>query len=199
MDNPAPPKEGSFFKFSMVEIKNELGKDEAVHAEMMGFYRRVNEHNKATLAGKKAPEAKAGEATYMGVEACAKCHPGAKEVWEKTAHAHAYKTLADQLKEFNLDCVGCHVTGYEKPSGSSVTVNDGLRNVQCEECHGPGSKHAASPASKGMLVASPPPGGCVSGCHHPPHVEGFDPVARMRDVLGPGHGDVTKWPAVQGK
>lgn len=195
LDNPPPPTTGSFFKFSMVEMKSDLGKDDAVHGEMLGFYKRVNEHNKTSLAGKKPPEAKPGEATYVGVEACAKCHAGAKDVWSKTAHAHAYKTLADGFKEYNLDCVSCHVTGYEKPGGSTVTVNEPLRDVQCEECHGAGSKHAASPATKGLIVKAPPPEGCVSACHHPPHVEGFDPKLRMRDILGPGHGDVSRWPA----
>lgn len=195
LENPPPPASGSFFKFSMVDVGSSLGKDDAIHGEMLGFYKRVNEHNKTTLAGKKPPEAKAGEATYVGIDACAKCHPGAKDVWDKTAHATAYKTLADGFKEYNLDCVSCHVTGYEKPGGSTVTVNDTLRNVQCEECHGAGSKHAASPATKGLIVKSPSPDGCVSGCHHSPHVEGFDPKARMHAILGLGHGDVTKWPS----
>lgn len=194
LENPPPPTSGSFFKFSMVEMKSELGADAAVHGEMLGFYKRVNEHNKTSLAGKKPPEARPGDATYVGVEACAKCHEGAKDVWLKTAHASAYKTLEQGFKEYNLDCVSCHVTGYEKPGGSTVTMNETLRNVQCEECHGPGSKHASSPATKGLIAKALPPEGCVSGCHHAPHVEGFDPKLRMRDILGPGHGDVTKWP-----
>jgi 2',3'-cyclic-nucleotide 2'-phosphodiesterase (5'-nucleotidase family) len=195
LENPTAPATGSFFKFTMMDVGEALGKDDAVHAEMLGFYKRVNESNKTTFAGKKPPEAAAGDATFVGVEACGKCHAGAKAVWEKTAHAGAYKTLQDGFKEFNLDCVSCHVTGYEKPGGSTVTMNDGLQNVQCESCHGAGSKHAASPATKGLITKSPPPDGCVSACHHPPHVEGFDPAKRAGDILRPGHGDPTRWPA----
>jgi hypothetical protein len=28
----------------------------------------------------------------------------------------------------------------------------------------------------------------VDACHHPPHVDGFDPVSKMQVILGPGHG-----------
>jgi len=105
--------------------------------------------------------------------------------------------LSTQFKEFNLDCVSCHVTGYEKPGGSTVTVNEKLRSVQCEECHGPGSAHAKSPAVPGLISASPKLESCVSGCHHPPHVEGFDPQVAKQFIIGPGHGmpDKAPWPA----
>ena len=44
-------------------------------------------------------------------------------------------TLTTQFKEFNLDCVGCHVTGYGRPGGSTVTHVEKLKDVQCEACH----------------------------------------------------------------
>ena len=68
-------------------------------------------------------------------------------MWDKTRHAHAYETLATQFKEYNLDCVSCHVTGYEQPGGSSVTHVDKLNDVQCEFCHGPSSRHAVHATS----------------------------------------------------
>jgi hypothetical protein len=64
---------------------------------------------------------------------------------------------------------------------------DKLRDVQCENCHGPGSLHVADPSKAGTLVASPKADVCV-GCHHPPHVEAFDPKEKMKLILGPGHG-----------
>jgi hypothetical protein len=36
-------------------------------------------------------------------------------------------------------------------------------------------------------VARPSPSACLD-CHHPPHVEQFEPVAKLAEVLGPGHG-----------
>ena len=83
--------------------------------------------------------------------------------------------------------MSCHVTGYDKPGGSTVTHVEKLQNVQCEDCHGPGSLHARDPGKKDLIVAKPKADMCLS-CHHPPHVDGFDAKAKMRLILGPGHG-----------
>jgi hypothetical protein len=108
-------------------------------------------------------------------------------MWNHTWHAHAYGTLRSEGREFNLECVGCHVTGYERPGGSTVTHVDKLENVQCEVCHGPGSKHVADPIDEGAILAKPDAARCLD-CHRSPHVEQFDPVAKMKEILGPGHG-----------
>lgn len=184
----APPATGSYFRYAMREIKGELGKDPPVADAMLSYYDKVNTTNKAELANRLPPPPDASGNRFIGVAECAKCHAAAKTVWDGTAHAHAYKTLSDQHKEFNLDCVSCHVTGYEKPGGSTVTHADGLTDVQCENCHGPGARHREKPGDKTLIIGKPSPDLCTSACHHPPHVEDFDPVAQMRFILGPGHG-----------
>jgi hypothetical protein len=187
LDVEPPPATGSFFRYTTKEIRESLGKAPAIDAELAGYYKAVNEHNRLLFKDRRPAPAGPGQASYIGVEACSKCHKDAREVWDATRHAHAYATLASQFKEFNLECVGCHVTGYERPGGSAVVHVETLANVQCEVCHGPGSRHALDPNDKALIVAKPPPSACVD-CHHPPHVEGFDPVAKLGDVLGPGHG-----------
>ena len=182
------PVEGSYFHVSSVEIRDGLGSDKAVMDGLVSYYKRVNDYNKDAFKDRKPEPAGAGQASYVGVERCTECHDDARKVWDKTAHATAYPTLQKDFKEFNLDCVSCHVTGYGKPGGSTVTFNDKLQNVQCEECHGPGSLHVKDPKNKALLITSPKPESCVSGCHHPPHVEGFDAKAKMKMILGPGHG-----------
>jgi hypothetical protein len=183
---PAPAK-GSFFRYRLEEIRDSLGKDPAVESDLSAYYRAVDDHNRVAFADRLPPPAGPDQASYVGLEACTTCHPGPRQVWNGTAHAHAYATLSTQFKEFNLECVSCHVTGYEQPGGSSVTHVDKLKDVQCEVCHGPGSKHAKNPTDKAAIVASPGGSVCLS-CHHPPHVEGFDPTAKMKEILGPGHG-----------
>ncbi|MCS6898953.1 MAG: multiheme c-type cytochrome [Myxococcales bacterium] len=183
-----PPATGSYFRVSTVNITVDLGRDDSIYLAMLDYYRKVNEHNRTAFADRKAPPPGPDGNRFIGVAVCSGCHAAAREVWDKTPHAWAYKTLADQHKEFNLDCVKCHVTGYEKPGGSTVTDNALLRNVQCEECHGPGGRHVENPSDKTRIVTRPTPESCISSCHHPPHVEGFDAVARMADILGPGHG-----------
>ncbi len=182
------PVEGSFFHVKSVEVREGLGSDKAVKDRLVTYYKRVNEHNKEAFKDRKPEAPEAGQASYVGIDKCTECHDEARKVWDKTAHATAYATLQKDWKEFNLDCVSCHVTGYGKAGGSTVTWNEKLQNVQCEECHGPGSLHAKEPTNKALLMASPKAESCVSGCHHPPHVEGFDAKAKMKMILGPGHG-----------
>lgn len=178
---------GSYFKYSLVEIREKLGKDPAMEEVTLGYYKRVNDHNKVAFKDRKPPATGDGP-SFLGVDACSTCHVEERAVWDKTGHAKAYETLEKKFVEFNLDCVSCHVTGYEKPGGSTVTFVDSFKGVQCETCHGPGSLHAKEPTKKGLVQVKPEPKSCVSECHHPPHVEGFDPVAKMASVLGPGHG-----------
>jgi hypothetical protein len=183
-----PPTAGSFFRYSSVEVRDKLGSDKAVADRMLGYYKRVNEHNKEAFADRKPPPAPAGQAAYVGIDRCTECHDEERKVWDGTGHGRAYATLQKGFKEYNLDCVSCHVTGYGRPGGSTVTFNKELQNVQCEECHGPGSLHAKAPEKKGLITVKPAPESCVSACHHPPHVEGFDAAAKMKLILGPGHG-----------
>lgn len=184
----APPKTGSFFLYSLVEVRNELGSDPAISSALTDYYKRVNDHNKVAFADRKPPPVEDGKASYIGVDACSACHEAPRKVWDGTMHSHAYATLQASYKEYNLDCVSCHVTGYGKPGGSTVTWNDKLQNVGCEECHGPGSLHAKDPKAKGLIDPSPDLSGCVSKCHHSPHVENFDPAEKLKQILGPGHG-----------
>jgi hypothetical protein len=183
-----PAVAGSFFRYSSVEVREKLGSDKAVADGMLAYYKRVNEHNKQAFADRKPPSVPQGTAAYIGIERCTECHDEERKVWDGTSHARAYATLEKGFKEFNLDCVSCHVTGYGRKGGSTVTFNDKLQNVQCEECHGPGSLHAKSPSKKGLITVEPAPETCVSACHHSPHVEGFDAKVKMKQILGPGHG-----------
>jgi hypothetical protein len=187
LDHAPAPAEGSYYRYAAREIRDTLGADDAVKGHILAYYKRVNDSNKVEFASRKAATPAKGTPGYVGIETCGACHEGARSVWDKTAHANAYPTLVKAFKEFNLDCVSCHVTGYDRPGGSTVTHVEGLANVQCEVCHGPGSLHAASPASVRVPVVKPGPSVC-EGCHHPPHVHTFDAAAKMSEILGPGHG-----------
>jgi hypothetical protein len=182
-----PPAKGSFFRYAIKEIRDALGTDASIDEGLADYYKAVNDHNRQAFADRLPPPPEPGQASYIGVDACTDCHPKPREVWNKTPHAQAYASLATQFKEYNLECVSCHVTGYEKPGGSTVTHVEKLKNVECEVCHGPGSKHAANPKDKTLVIGNPSLDTCLS-CHHPPHVEGFDPAVKLPHILGPGHG-----------
>jgi hypothetical protein len=185
LDDRPPPASGSFFRYQQVEVRDALGSDPATHAELVAYYKKVNDANKEAFASKLPRPAEDGNG-FAGVDACVPCHKEAYEVWKKTPHSRAYATLVKQFKEYNLDCVACHVTGYDLPGGSTVAHVEKLTDVQCEVCHGPSQKHVKNPKVP-VPVRSPPASRCPD-CHHPPHVHVFDALAKLPEVLGPGHG-----------
>jgi hypothetical protein len=92
---------------------------------------------------------KPGDPTYVGSEACKKCHESAYEVWQKSRHSHAYQALVDakrpSLRQYDPECVVCHVTGFGYQGGFRDAVQTPrLLNVGCESCHGPASLHVAN-------------------------------------------------------
>jgi hypothetical protein len=96
-------------------------------------------------------------ATYVGSDKCKKCHEHAYDVWSKSKHAHAFQTLVDakrpSLRQFDGECVVCHVTGFEYTSGYRNDIaTPNLKNVGCESCHGPGSEHVDNKNRKPALL-----------------------------------------------
>lgn len=174
--------------YELAEVVEGHGESSTVAEGISRYYRRVNDHNRQAFKDRTPAPVPDGQAGYVGVERCGKCHQAAAQFWSTTRHASAYATLSDDHKQFNLDCVGCHVTGYSKPGGTTVTHVEGLTDVQCEACHGPGSRHVAEPADKRWITRSVEPATCRA-CHHEPHVASDWNVARALPlVLGPGHG-----------
>ena len=102
------------------------------------------------------------EAKFVGSERCADCHDAEYAVWAKSKHAKAYddalvvKAKHPSNRQFDPECVVCHVTGFKYKTGfgdppATATAKqkekhlDALKNVGCESCHGPGSMHANDP------------------------------------------------------
>ena len=87
------------------------------------------------------------------------------------------------------------MTGYGEIGGSALGFTDRLENVQCEVCHGPGSKHVATvgmqnsglDAIKSSIRLAPKASLCTH-CHNEKHSDTFEFEAYLRDVLGQGHG-----------
>jgi hypothetical protein len=192
----APIKsEGSVFRYAEAVVREANGSDASVARRMSDYYRRVNDHNRVALADRQPPPAPFGELGYAGGQACIFCHREADNFWRGTQHAGAYATLTREFKEYNLDCVSCHVTGYERPGGSNVTHVDRLKNVQCEACHGAGEGHAKSGGDTQLITRTPSERVCKS-CHHTPHVaDDWDISLSWSKIVGPGHGEGSRFPA----
>ena len=88
-------------------------------------------------------------AGFVGAESCRCCHPNTFNKWSSTKHAQAFVALQKDPKPntvFDAECVTCHTTGFEYNTGfRSEAATPHLKGNQCENCHGPGSKHAAAP------------------------------------------------------
>ena len=180
---------GSGYRYQLREVREQVGADPRVTQILSEYYSRINEQNRRSFADRLPAPLGTDDAGYLGAELCRACHAAAGDFWERTEHGSAYATLEAEHKEYNLDCVGCHVSGYEKPGGSTVSHVEKLKNVQCESCHGPGSKHLLNLSDPTLLVAKPPETLCAQECHYPPHVaEDWDPRRVWDKIVGPGHG-----------
>jgi predicted CXXCH cytochrome family protein len=107
-------------------------------------------------------------ALYMGVAACAECHSGNHMQWAETNHATAFDTLVAYGEGDNELCFPCHSMGYGLASGFvDLDTTPHLANVQCENCHGPGSNHAGDPNDVPMQIDMDANlcGACHQSCH----------------------------------
>jgi hypothetical protein len=95
-------------------------------------------------------------ATYVGSEACKKCHEKEYKIWKDSPHSKAYDSLAQAtrpaLRQFDGECIKCHVTGFEYQSGyKDEATTPKLRDNGCENCHGPGSLHVKGNQDPALL------------------------------------------------
>ena len=185
------PTRGSYFELAQIRIAKILACDTRVVTAKQEYARASGAANVAAAASIAPIPVPKGTATYIGTEQCNTCHEEAVSFWKTTRHAGAWRTLEKVDKQFDYDCTGCHVTGWGQPGGATMAKNQGLRDVQCETCHGPGSIHAvvAETSDELAITLVPPIDLCASQCHTREHSDTFEHTAYMRDILGPGHGE----------
>jgi hypothetical protein len=188
LDAPTAQADGNALFASWTPLGRKAPRDRDVEELMRKHDKVVNEANKLAFTDLKPPPLGPDDIAYVGSAACSGCHQTAYAWWRNHSHGVAYLTLQQRNKEYNLDCVGCHVTGYEQPGGSTVTHNldMALVNVGCESCHGPGAAHAGDPEKVGS-VRDTPESTCVQ-CHSPEHSDLFDFDAYRKTLVVPGHG-----------
>jgi predicted CXXCH cytochrome family protein len=187
LDAPTMRSDVNAFSATWVPLPKKAPRDRQVEKLMREHAKVVNEANRVAFADLKPPPLGPEDIGYVGSAACSGCHQEAFAWWRNHAHGLAYQTLQQGNKEYNLDCVSCHVTGYERPGGSTVTHNlDGaLVNVGCESCHGPGAAHTKDPEVS--ILLDTPASICVQ-CHNTQHSDLFDYEGYRKMLVVPGHG-----------
>lgn len=132
-----------------------------------------------SLALFPASTARSGQASYVGSQPCADCHPEQHENFEKFAKkAHSdrsIKIMASDLTQEELkECFACHTTGYGQPGGFvSFEETPDLGHAGCEVCHGPGSAHVEGGGDPSLIKGKLDLKNCET-CHNAERVGAFN-------------------------
>jgi hypothetical protein len=150
-------------------MEERIGDDPGVRDVLKQYLRHVATENLLSKVPKqKSPNGQA----FAGTAKCVTCHAKPHQIWKKTPHARAFKTLVDKGHERDPDCVGCHVVGLEFAGGfRGIEQTAHLKDVGCESCHKPQATHAKNPKAvkpKKVGAASCAP------CHVPDHSPRFN-------------------------
>ena len=161
------------------------------HPGAAAAFRTYNEGVKARfLDDLAAMEKQKRDSPFAGAKSCRACHAGAGKVWSGSRHARALATLERVGKQFDPECLACHVVGFrpvsspaERSGGGflSRALTPSLGNVQCENCHGPARAHGRNPLVRpgpapsvdGQELPRPGEATCRT-CHRGSHSPTFD-------------------------
>ncbi|MCY1042474.1 cytochrome c family protein [Corallococcus sp. bb12-1] len=190
---PAPATDVNGFALRFLPLESNLASAKDTQALVTAYDVDVGKLNLAWAKehGQDCPLPAKGQAGFVGSAACADCHAEATTVWEASKHHHAWETLEAVGKQHHLNCIGCHVTGWQQPGGvCRLDKVAGREDVGCESCHGPGSKHVDAPSPE-TIVGKPGQAVCVT-CHNPENSPHFDFATYLPRILAPGHGRPVK-------
>ena len=145
-----PDAPGDKFKFNLVKLDGKRFKDDPRMLAHMKFYQEMLKDSQ--LAETEPALRHPSGAKYVGAEKCGECHTKAFTKWSETGHASAFDSLRKGRRGiprmFDPECLSCHVTGWHPQQNlryDSGYINEKmsahLLGNQCENCHGPGSKH----------------------------------------------------------
>lgn len=121
---------------------------------------------------------------FVGGAVCARCHRAEAEQWRTTAHSLAWETLVREKKDATPECIPCHSVGYRQPGGFRDAVQTPhLANVQCENCHGMGTRHRADGEQRNPVGEL-----TCRGCHNAERDPEFDYASKLPLML---HGNTS--------
>ena len=172
-DKPGAPARRESYS---VALGSQIADDPAIMDLVQKNRIAINEiHKKEAplVDGEKLRAAWSGD-SFVKSSTCKPCHEEAFQIWEGSSHARAFHILEEKHQDYNQECVGCHTTGFRKPTGFlNAKSTPDLENVQCEACHGPGNQH---PDPQGSGYGAVSREFCVS-CHTSENSPDFNEAA----------------------
>jgi hypothetical protein len=162
-----PKGEKDSIRYELVTISAAHFSESEKMTELMKVYQgRLKDSSIVTAEN---PVTHPSGASFVGASKCGECHTKAFEIWKDTPHAHAFESLdpVHQLhgyerlhgiaRDFDPECLSCHVTGWDPEEyvrfrsgfvNEEFAADDSekllqalMGGSQCENCHGPGSRH----------------------------------------------------------
>ncbi len=156
------------------------GMNMAVDAFQDDLNRRLTKEDQASAA--TAAQATAAALTgdhYLGDTNCRRCHEAEYQKLAKHPHTTAFSTLTKANRDESPECIRCHVVGYGQPGGFQSKVSTpAMENVQCESCHGMGTKHDAM--TSGDATVGPE---VCKTCHIPERSPNFDYDTYLKKIV----------------
>lgn len=132
-------KDGFKISFSAIPVTENLPQEKSLVELYKAYQQLVKDSN---LLEKLGRFALSNSLKYTGSESCKSCHEYEYGKWSTQAHSHSFSTLQIAGSQFDPECVICHTVGMKYESGFvSEEKTPYLKNVGCENCHGPGSEH----------------------------------------------------------
>ncbi|MDG1894325.1 MAG: multiheme c-type cytochrome [Fuerstiella sp.] len=156
------------FRYKLISLEQEnFGETQSMITLMQVYQQRLESEEIALTDAVGAPHPSG--ATFVGADTCGTCHENAMDIWKETGHAHALESLDPDnnrdgherlngvKRTYDPECLACHVTGWDPheyirfQSGflnKKFAADDDekmlhklMAGTQCENCHGPGSRH----------------------------------------------------------
>lgn len=154
-------------RFELVPLSGELFPDSERMTRLMQSYQDRLKSEAVAKSDGTIPHPSG--ASFVGAAKCGECHKTAFDIWKDTPHAHAFESLNPAFqrkgferlrgvnKSYDPECIACHVTGWNPEEylrfeggfiNEEFAADDAEKQLQgllagnqCENCHGPGSRH----------------------------------------------------------
>ncbi|MCB9639524.1 MAG: hypothetical protein H6727_11590 [Myxococcales bacterium] len=187
---PTLPKQGRPYLHQLYALSSQIPDLPRSLQQVKVYEAAVKKANLEAMAHvKPIPFTKDGD-FFVGAETCRACHASAYNFWKTTRHAGAYTTLEKKQKQFDMDCIGCHVVGWQKPGGLFDLQKPGrFAHVQCENCHSYGGLHARTANSQKNGIKRKVTASVCAQCHRGHHHPDFQYNNNLHKILGKGHGE----------